>query len=124
MHDRKGSRSKPTGPTGTQTAQKDVGPVLQAVNVLQRVTTGDGVAEMSCMSELVQVVTNPSQLSPQLTEFTIDRSAATMRQDRVLQQSTDPVSSRRMTEDLGGSAPAFQLVRRGSDRQTRRSGTG
>lgn len=31
----------------------------------------------------------------------------TMRQDRVLQQSTDPVSSRGMTEDLGGSAPAF-----------------
>ncbi|GEC62047.1 hypothetical protein GOX01_23780 [Gluconobacter oxydans] len=64
MHDRKGRRSKPTRPTGTQTAQKDVSPVFQAVDILQRVTTGNGVTEMGGMSQLVQVVADESQLPP------------------------------------------------------------
>ncbi|GBR55835.1 hypothetical protein AA12467_2297 [Gluconobacter sphaericus NBRC 12467] len=63
MHDSNGSRSKPTGPTGTQAAQKDVGLVCEAVDVLQRVTAGNGLPEMGRMSELVQVVADASQLA-------------------------------------------------------------
>jgi len=37
-----------------------IGPVFQAVDILQGVTTGNGITEMRSVSELVQVVANPS----------------------------------------------------------------
>jgi len=69
-----------------------IGPVFQAVDILQGVTTGNGVTEMSSMSQLIQVVANPSQLATQLTELTADHSAAMVRQNGILQQCSDPVS--------------------------------
>jgi len=71
-----------------------IGPVFQAVNILQGVSTSNGITEMRSVSQLIQVVANPSQLATQLTEFTADRSAAMVRQNGILQQFPDPVSRR------------------------------
>ncbi|MFT8523336.1 hypothetical protein [Gluconobacter oxydans] len=58
------------------------------------------------MRQLVQVVADAPQLAPQLPDLDIDGSAMTMEQNRILEQSADPVRRCGMAEDLGRPAPA------------------
>ncbi|GBR36914.1 hypothetical protein AA3266_2490 [Gluconobacter kondonii NBRC 3266] len=101
-----------------------IGPVFQPVDILQGVTTGNGVTEMNSVRQLIQVVANPSQLATQLTEFTADRSATMVRQDCILQQRSDPVSGCGMAKKPGALAPPCQFIGRRTHGQAGRSDTG
>ncbi|WP_308719829.1 hypothetical protein [Komagataeibacter xylinus] len=76
----------------------------------------NSLTEMSSMSQLVQVVTDAPQLAPQLPDLDIDGSTMTMEQNRILEQSADPVRRCGMAKKPGGLVPAFKRVRGCPDR--------
>lgn len=113
---------RPPCPRHMHGFEQDIDAVLCRFQRIQNIPRPDGITTMRRMSQLIEVVADAPELTPQLAQRDAYSHPVMTGQDGLFQQGAYPKGGGLMTQKTRCTGPRSELVRRGTDRQARGAG--